>query len=151
MTPDRHGEPSIITIRSDIKALPITLWLIERLGTRTGKPRHSHCLTSKGEQSKADLPQAMLYPQTVAIFLCQSSYEGSCSIQPALFVRVRFILPSPVLLGPVSIYLKWSYEERTFLQMMPVVEQGLDGGETGKMLLLSLCSPGAPWSDGDVP
>lgn len=76
---------------------------------------------------------------------------GSCSIQPALFVRVRFILPSPVLLGPVSIYLKWSYEERTFLQMMPVVEQGLDGGETGKMLLLSLCSPGAPWSDGDVP
>lgn len=99
MTTDRHGESLIITIQSDMKVLHITLWLTERLGTRIGMPRRNHCLTSKGEQSKADLSHAMLYPPTVAFFLCQFNYEGSCSVKPCAcgIVHVGFILPSSVL------------------------------------------------------
>lgn len=87
----RHGESLIITTQSDMEALPTTLWLIEKLGTRIGMPMHSHHLTSNGEQT-------MLYSQAVAFFPCQSSCEDSCSARPVLFVHVRFILPFPVFL-----------------------------------------------------
>lgn len=151
MTPDRHGEPLIITIQSDMKALHITLLLIERLGTRTGMPRHNNCLTSKGEQSKADLCSSLKqWP-----FSCQPAMKAlAVSNQPCLCMGHLSSLPLCFWVT-VSRDLKGSYGEKSLPTDDALVEQALNGRKTGKklllLLLLSLLQHRCPSSDGDVP